>query len=72
LFQSSQHLNHPMKLLFRRFCRFSKPNPRTTAIPVDELDAGQFQGPTNGQIVRRSHGRLSVGQLGAANRGNAE
>jgi len=61
---------------FRLFDRFffyglSKAHSGTAAVLVDELDAGGFQCAANRKIVRGSHGRLVVGQLGAANRGDA-
>jgi hypothetical protein len=31
------------------FSRFSKPNTGATAVLVDELDAGSFQGSANGE-----------------------
>jgi hypothetical protein len=43
----------------------------TAPILVDELHAGGFQRATNGQVVRRCHGRFTVSQLGAPDRGNA-
>jgi hypothetical protein len=59
---------------FPRFSRYglSKPHSWATAVLVDELDAGGFQGSTDGKVVRCGHGGLVVGQLGAADRGNAE
>jgi hypothetical protein len=47
--------------------RLTQADTLATAVFVDELDAGQFQVTPNRQIVSRRHGRLAVGQLGAAN-----
>ena len=36
------------------FSRFSKPNTGATAVLVDELDAGSFQGSANGEVQSTS------------------
>jgi hypothetical protein len=40
---------------------------RAAAVLVDELNAGQLQGPSYREIVSRRHGRLAAGKFGAAN-----
>jgi hypothetical protein len=48
------------------FSRFSKPNTGATAVLVEELDTGSFQGSANGEVVGGCHRSLSISQLGAA------
>src|ERR1039458_4466872 len=36
-------------------------NTCSTAVLIDEVDAGNFQGPPNRQVVSSRHGRLAVG-----------
>jgi hypothetical protein len=45
---------------------------RPSPILVDEFDPGQLQGAPNGQVISRRHGRLAVGQLGAADSCDAD
>jgi hypothetical protein len=46
--------------------QLTQANARSTAILVNELDPGYFQGAPNRQVVGSRHGSLAVGQLGAA------
>jgi hypothetical protein len=46
--------------------RPTQAHARSAAILVNELDASHFQGTPNRQVVGSRHGRLAVGQLGAA------
>jgi len=39
---------------------------RAATVFVDEFDASHFQSTPNRQVVSCRHGRLAVGQLGAA------
>ena len=41
--------------------RFTQAHARAAAVLVDELDAGQLQGPSSRQVISRRHGRLAVG-----------
>ena len=52
--------------------RFPQANSRAAAILINELEAGRFQSPANGQIIGCRHGRLAIDQLGAADRSDAK
>jgi len=52
--------------------RLPKAYTGSASVLVDELHAGRFQGSANGEVIRCCHGRLAVGQFGAADRGNAQ
>jgi hypothetical protein len=42
-----------------------------TSILIDEFDAGDFQRATNNHVVGYCHRRLAIGELGAADGGDA-
>jgi hypothetical protein len=46
--------------------QLTQANARSTAILVDELDPGYFQGAPNRQVVGSRHGRLAASKFGAA------
>jgi len=46
-------------VLFNRLS--SKSYTGSTAVLVDELNAGLFQGTADGEVVRYCHGRLAIG-----------
>ena len=52
--------------------KLPEPHARPSPILVDEFDPGQLQGAPNGQVISRRHGRLAVGQLGAADSCDAD
>jgi len=52
--------------------RLTQAHPRTAAIPIDEFDAGGLQSTPNRWVIDRGHWRLSLSQLGPADRGDAE
>ena len=63
-----QGIQQPTGRLFGLFwpLTIAQPHARAAAVLVDEFDAGQLQGPPNRQIIGGRHGRLAIGQLGAA------
>jgi hypothetical protein len=46
---------------------FAKANSRAAAVLVDELDAGCFQRPANGQVIGSGHRNFTVGDLRSTN-----
>jgi len=46
--------------------RIAQSYTRAAAVLVDEFDASHFQSTPNCQVIGSRHGRLAVGQLGAA------
>jgi hypothetical protein len=52
--------------------RLSKAHTRSATVLVDELHASRFQRMANSEVIRCCHGRLAVGQFGAADRSDAQ
>src|SRR6516225_4121575 len=50
---------------------FAQAHPWPTAVLLDELHAGGFQGATNSQIVNCCHRSVAFGELGTSNRAQA-
>jgi hypothetical protein len=54
-------MDPPESLSFRlALARFAQPYTCSSAVLVDELDAGGFQGAANGQVVSCSHGSFAI------------
>jgi hypothetical protein len=67
-----QYLRSRAELVSLRLCaRHSQSNARTTAILVDELNAGGFQGASQRCFIRLGCGDFSVNDFYSADRCNA-